>query len=185
MEKWWFIDMETLGLSENSKVISIGLLCTDDTMKLYSEDMLYDKGIYIKLDVNEQKKRTVDEHTLKYWKDALTDKNTNDFLKSGKVWSLDKAYSFIKKYVEVNKIDYDKDIIFSRGLFDKFLWSSLFPDSEIFPHYIWRDSITALDILSGSPNGNIASKYAKRKHDALYNCVFEYKRMRDSINKYE
>ena len=66
MDKWWFIDMETLGLSENSKVISIGLLCTDDTMKLYSEDMLYDKGIYIKLDVNEQKERTVDEHTLKY-----------------------------------------------------------------------------------------------------------------------
>ena len=185
MDKWFFIDMETLGLSSDSKVISIGLLCTDDTMKHYSEDMLYQKGIYIKLDINEQKNRTVDAHTLNYWKEELSDKNINTFLKSGKSWNLDKAYSFIEKYVQINNINYETDVIWSRGLFDKFLWQSLFPKSELFPHYIWRDTQTALDVLIGNINGNISSKYIKRKHDALYNCVFEYKRLKKTLEIYE
>ena len=186
MDKWWFIDMETLGLSTNSKVISIGLLCVDcEKMKSYSEDMLYQNGIYIKLDINEQRNRIVDEHTLNYWKDALSDKNIDTFLKSGKSWNLDKAYSFIEKYVQINKINYEKDVVWSRGLFDKFLWQSLFPESELFPHYIWRDTQTALDVLIGNINGNISSKYIKRKHDALYNCVFEYKRLKKTLEIYE
>lgn len=185
MEKWWFIDMETLGLSTNSKVISVGILCTDDSMKLYSEDMLYQKGLYIKLDINEQKNRTVDANTLKYWKEELSDAKTNEFFKSGKTYSLNKAYSLIEKYVKINEINYETDVVWSRGLFDKFLWQSLFPKSEMFPHYIWRDSQTALDVLIGNINGNISSKYIKKKHDALYNCVFEYKRLKKTLEIYE
>ena len=183
MEKWWFVDMETLGVDTNSKVLSIGILCVPEDMKSASEDVLYNNGLHILLDIDSQKNRVVDKHTLDYWTEFF---KTFDNPFKGKHWSIEKSYSFIKKYIELNKLDSNTDIVWSRGLFDKYLWKSLYGEqAEILPHYMWRDSITALDILTGNSTGNIPTKYMKKKHDALYNCVFEFKRLRDAEKSYE
>lgn len=182
MGKWWFIDMQTLGLSSNAKVLSLGILCLDEDLNDFSEDVLYTKGLNIFLDLKDQANRTFDKQTLQYWKEVFEIKK--DIFK-GRKYTIKEAYELITKYININEINIKEDIVWSRGLFDKFLWQSLYPKDTYFPSYLWRDSSTALYVLTGNIFGNISSKYLNIKYDSLYNCVFEYIRLKKAQQLYD
>ena len=181
--KQLFIDMETLGVSYDSKVISIGILCDDivEPGKYIHDHELYQNGLYLLLDIDSQEKRTVDKRTLDYWKSVLPTIDKRTF--SGKKISLDEAYLTIENYVKSKRINWKYDTVWSRGLFDKFLWQSLYPDSNLFPFFVWRDSVTFLDMLCcGDINGGISKKEMKVKHNALYNCIYEYRKIQNAFD---
>ena len=80
-----------------------------------------------------------------------------------------------------------EDKVWSKGMIDKFFYQSLFKKYplEMIHHYQWRDSSTALEILTGSINGTIKNDEFKIKNHSLYNCAMEYKRMREALKLYE
>lgn len=177
---WLFIDMESLGITQDSAVLSIGCLYVTEQLKKASEDVLYSNGLYLTMDVESQC-RKIDKSTLEYWSSQ-----PKEFKQafSGKKHTINEAYVEIAKYLK-GKLQ-KEDTVWSRGLIDKFFYESLFASKPtIIPHYMWRDSITALDILTGKSIGSIRPEYFKKKHNALYNCVMEYKRMREALSLYE
>jgi hypothetical protein len=101
--------------------------------------------------------------------------------------TVDEVFNKICIYLRRDNNKFSKnDKVWSKGMIDKFFYQSLFSKfpAEI-QHYQWRDSSTALDILTGHPNGTIKNEDFKLKNNALYNCVMEYKRLREALKLYE
>lgn len=181
MENWLFIDFQTLGLDPSSAVLSIGMLYVPDNLENYTEQSLMDMGKHYCFDVPSQK-RPIDKETLAYWR-----MHPKEDLKAfeGHKYSVDDIFSKICIYLRGNHFS-KEDKVWSKGMIDKFFYQSLFNKwhNEI-QHYQWRDSSTALDVLTGNPNGNIKNDAFKIKNNSLYNCVMEYMRLRDALKLYE
>ena len=185
MENWLFVDFQTLGLDPSSAVLSVGLLYVPDNLENYTEDSLMSMGEHFCFDVNKQN-RPIDKDTLSYWR-----MQPKEDLKcfEGYKNTVDEVFNEICIYLrrERNNVKFSKnDKVWSKGMIDKFFFQSLFSKfpAEI-QHYQWRDSSTALDVLTGSPNGTIKNEEFKIKNNALYNCVMEYKRLREALKLYE
>ena len=67
-ETWFFINIDTLGISENSKILSIGALAIHDDSEGMSYDELFKSSINLVIDVNNQKLRSMENDTMEYWK---------------------------------------------------------------------------------------------------------------------
>ena len=181
MENWLFVDFQTLGLDPSSAVLSVGLLYVPDNLENYTEESLMSMGKHFCFDVNKQN-RPIDKDTLSYWRmQPKEDLKSFDGYKN----TVDDVFNKICIYLRHNKFS-KNDKVWSKGMIDKFFYQSLFCKfpSEI-QHYQWRDSSTALEVLTGSVNGTIMTEEFKLKNHALYNCVMEYKRLREALKLYE
>lgn len=181
MENWLFVDFQTLGIDPSSAVLSVGLLYVPDNLENYTISSLMDRGIYYCFDV-ERQNRVIDKDTLSFWKmQSKEDLKPFDFHK----YSVDEVFSNICIYLRRHNFS-KEDKVWSKGLIDKFFYQSIFKKfhSEI-QHYQWRDSSTALEVLTGNVNGTIKNDEFKIKNHSLYNCAMEYKRMREALKLYE
>ena len=180
-ENWLFVDFQTLGLDPSSAVLSVGMLYVTEKMKTLSDEELMENGFYARLDINSQN-RPIDKDTLSFWRmQSKEDLKPFEGYKRG----VDEAFNEICIYLR--RYNFSKeDKVWSKGMIDKFIYQSLFKKfpAEI-QHYQWRDSSTALEVLTGSANGTIRNEEFKIKNHALYNCVMEYKRMREALKLYE
>ena len=180
-ENWLFVDFQTLGLDPSSAVLSVGMLYVTEDMKTLSDDRLMERGLYHCFDINSQN-RPIDKDTLSFWRmQSKEDLKPFEGYKRG----VDEAFNEICIYLR--RYNFSKeDKVWSKGMIDKFIYQSLFKKfpAEI-QHYQWRDTSTALEVLTGSANGTIRNEEFKIKNHALYNCVMEYKRMREALKLYE
>lgn len=181
MENWLFVDFQTLGLDPSSAVLSVGMLYVTEDMKTMTEDELMKKGLYVRFDINSQN-RPIDNNTLSFWR-IQSKEDVKPF--QGYKSTIDEAFNKICIYLRHENFS-KEDKVWSKGMIDKFFYQSLFKKfpAEI-QHYQWRDSSTALEVLTGNINGTIRNDEFKIKNHALYNCVMEYKRLREALKLYE
>ena len=181
MENWLFVDFQTLGLDPSSAVLSIGMLYAPDNLEDYSISALMDLGFYKCFEIESQN-RHIDKTTLNYWK-SQPKNDMKPF--EGKKYSIKDVYHKMCAYLDSKNFT-KNDIVWSKGMLDKFFYESVFkkyPEKVL--HYQWRDSSTALYILTGDINGTIKNDSFKIKNHSLYNCAMEYKRMREALKLYD
>jgi hypothetical protein len=140
-----------------------------------------DRGVYYCFDVEAQK-RPIEVDTLSYWK-TQSKEDLKPFAFHN--YSVNEVLKKTNQYLRNNNFS-KNDKVWSKGMIDKFFYQSLFKKfpTEI-QHYQWRDSSTALEVLTGSVNGTIKNEEFKIKNHALYNCAMEYKRLREALKLYE
>lgn len=184
-----FIDIDTLGLAENSILLSIAMLYIPGNSS-YDEmtyEQLYKKGLEIRLDKYTQSNhRTYDNNTAEYWRNKChdmilikkTDVNNSELL------------GIINSYLNFYKFDKKTDKIWSNRLIDFRFWESYFNMyfsgfENPFPHYAWRDTRTAFDILTGDPKAEDLCDVSVSNYSTLSNCVIDYMKLRSALAKFE
>lgn len=177
MNKLYIIDCETLSLKDNAVILSMGLthVTPEDVDVTFSD--LVNRGLYIKLDREEQKKlnRNVSETTLDWW--ALQEGNAKDVFSEDNTVKFEEYSKLLYDYFKNTCFDGGQDdVIFTRGLIDCRWLDSLFEDfnsPKLFPYWCTRDVRTALELCTGSPNGNVKLPKEFVKHHALHDAALD------------
>ena len=186
----FIVDMETLGKTDDSIILSIGVLpCPEE--EITNVNTLLRSGYYVKLNRDQQIKagRKADKETVKWWKsqgDAAKAVFANTDLKDIVQAQLEiRAFMFERGYSR------NESRIWSRGMIDQRWWQSFCKTcqsinsdiTDFLPFGIWRDTRTALEILTGDPNcNNMVNIEQFIKHNALYDCVMDYLKLQGAMN---
>lgn len=191
--KWYFFDMETLGQTEDSVVLSIGISCVNSEMKDLTFDQRMKYGFYAKLNKSQQlPERTVDKSTIEWWNSQGD--SAKSVMSSDHCVDVYTVYKQIMEYLHKTNYNADEDIIWSRGLIDQRWWASLCnktfskygPVQDPLPFWRWRDTRTACDLLVGNPNGIVLNEPEHFiKHNALCDAVMDSIRMHEAAKLYE
>ena len=159
MSKLIFLDIESLGLDQNSAILAIGCLVIDPNNVPNSIAQMKRDVLSIKLSITDQVKkygRKVDSATVNWWsKQFPTVKNvtfkpydTDSMVYDGLV--------SLKTMLE-DTCDLKKSTVWTKGHFTQMLMNSINKASgvgQIFNNYRFRDVTTAIEILSNhSDNG--------------------------------
>lgn len=193
VKKDFFMDVETLGLRENSIILSIACLAVPDEFSFQNGEQsiqeLRRMGIKVHIDREEQRKkygRTFDEGTKEWWL-SQEDAVKKEVLMNPRLCGCFYSYTLIREYLETNLFSpTDGDVIWSRGLFDARMWDDLvrcISEENPIPYWAWRDTRTACDILSGNSLGGIESLHGLLQHDPLDDCILDYLRLASLTKK--
>lgn len=181
-ETWFFINIDTLGISENSKILSIGALAIHDDSEGMSYDELFKSSINLVIDVNNQKLRSMENDTMEYWKMKT---GTSDILRMKNRMPVEFAYYKLHAYLMSNGFDKSSARVFSRGFNDALWWRSLcevtLKKENFIPFYLWRDVRTVLDVLTGD------TKIETTPYLEYYSsrdCVDDYITIRNALKAY-
>ena len=189
MAKMFILDCETLSTRDNAVVLSIGMtFITDMDNANTSYNELLTRGIHFKLNREEQikKNRHISQSTVDWWK------SQGDAAKT--VLSSDGALPFyayfttLKTYLEQNGYSSKTDYVFSRGLIDQRWLDTLCEDfgvsEPLIPYWNFRETRTALELLTGNPNGRVfIDEKTFIKHNALHDCAMDALRLIDAFSK--
>ena len=183
-------DFESLGLGENSVLLSLGVLAFDTKDYDIQRDgvettfnKLLKQGLYVKLDAKEQTqkyKRNIDKSTLMWWTEQ--GEEAKDVLrKSDDDVSLDRMELLLKDYFELNGVTKNTPV-WSRGYTEPMWYESVKLNLNTYGsirHYQYRDIRTLLNVV-------IEDKYLSRnhintikqpenfvKHNALHDVCFD------------
>lgn len=187
----FIIDMETLGKTDNSVILSIGILkCPEEP--LYSITELAKLGMHIKLNRKQQLAvgRIVEKDTIEWWEQQ--GEAAKDVLSSLLLVDIVPAFYKIKSFCYENGFDKKNSRIWSRGLIDQRWWQSFVKScqkydpniSDFLDFWIWRDVRTVLELLTGNVNGTIDfSDTDPRiiKHNALCDCIIDFLRLQEAL----
>ena len=179
------MDMETLGTSERAIILTIGVLCVPDNYEQDDPKELYNLGKLYHLNPIEQEKvynRTMNFSTIQWWSTQNPDV-FKEQMNCENAMNLHRAVDDILHYLSKNGLFNrdEKNIIWSRGLFEVKLWEGLIKDlkyKDSIMFWQWRDSRTACDVLCGDPNGKIKELPGLNKHDPLSDCILDYFRLK-------
>lgn len=185
----FIIDFETLGVSDDSVLLSIGVLPCPDYEE-YSINELISKGLYLKLNREQQFNagRKIDNETLSWWEQQGDD--AKHVLSSKNLIDITKAQLKVRAFCFENGFDKNNSRIWSRGLIDQRWWQSFCKtcqkyDSNIndfLSFWLWRDIRTAMELLTGSTKGKISDDDPRFiKHNALSDCVMDYLRLQEAL----
>ena len=180
-EDWVFINIDTLGLSENAKILSIGLLYVPNCNLNGGYAELSKNTLDIKFNVEEQPNRTIDIDTLKLW---MNRKDTSFILSDKNRFSLEKGYLIIKRFLEMHSYNAKESKIFSRWPSDVKWWNSYceyIKCPSLFPFYNWRDVRTLLDLLDGNPD---RKQIFENTYKSSNECIEDYMNLRDAFEKF-
>lgn len=183
-------DFESLGLGENSVLLSLGVVAFDTKDYDIQSDgvettfnKLLKQGLYVKLDAKEQTqkyKRNIDKSTLMWWTEQ--GEEAKDVLrKSDDDVSLDRMELLLKDYFELNGVTKNTPV-WSRGYTEPMWYESVKLNLNTYGsirHYQYRDIRTLLNVV-------IEDKYLSRnhintikqpenfiKHNALHDVCFD------------
>lgn len=152
------LDLDLLGLHENSVVLSCAVL-KFDIEKTYSFSELLDNCLFIKFNLKEQiekYKREFSKETYQYWKTTPQSIQESVFIPGKNDLTLEEGLSKIAEY-----IDEKCPCVFVRGFIDPMIFNSLYycigKKSPIFPNQ-WREVNTAIHTLK---DGNILNVNCK------------------------
>lgn len=183
-------DFESLGLGENSVLLSLGVLAFDtneyDIVNHGVEDTfntLLKQGLYIKLDVKDQMEtygRTIDKSTLMWWTEQGEDAQA--VLKKSELdEKLPKMEQIMNHYLESNGVTKNTPV-WSRGYTEPMWYESVKLNLNTygsFRHYQYRDIRTLLNVsieeryLSRNHINTIKQPESFIKHNALHDVCFD------------
>lgn len=191
------IDIETLGVSDDSIVLSIGVVIADVQQDLSFAELV-NSGLYLKVDVSEQQLagRITDESTVKWWmsqgdaaKRVLAKKKTDV--------PVEEVVPHMLTYFEKTGYNAEKNTWWSRGPLDCRVLSNFFlktssfydetlrnPDNHPLKFWMWRDIRTALEILTDSAYGKdhaLQSYPGMIPHNALHDAACDFIRLREAF----
>ena len=178
MSRIFILDCESLGVADNSIVLSIGMTYFDEGESPTFDDLL-ERGYYTKCERKEQKAagRIAEADTLAWWEDqgseareVLSNKDVLPF----KRWSRE-----FKEWLEDHECD-DHSTIMSRGLIDERFVNTCFLSfnkPRIFNYWQFRDTRTALDLLCGTSEGPRCDLDGFIKHNALHDAAADALRL--------
>lgn len=175
------LDWETLGVRQDSIVLSVGVLVYDEE-ETHTWESLKDKGLYIKFNIEEQKKmgRIVQKSTIDWWKNQA--KNNKEALKVLKPdarhdTSLKELPKLLNRYFEQEGYNGYKNKLYTRGQFDYLILQSIYEDNlkEKLPIPFWnvRDIRTLIDTLTFGERGKVPGFEVHPEtvlHHALDDC---------------
>lgn len=191
----FIFDVETLGTSSSSVILSMACIYFDPNKKPSYQDLL-DSAFFVKFDAKEQinrYNRTVSKSTLEWW-----DKQSEGL----KIQSLKPSISDVSAEVGITLFnewvkrypDYKKSTVWARGNLDQIVLNSLENDVKIepiLPFWLWRDVRTAVDLLYGSNTGYCEVKYPGFdvrkviKHNPIEDCAFDAMMLMYGVNNNE
>jgi DNA polymerase III epsilon subunit-like protein len=151
------IDLETLGTSPTSQILTIGAV----KFNPYSDAEPFD-DLYLKLELEEQdeKGRTIDDGTVKWWGTQPADIITEAFTPDGRV-SVDTAMTMLKKwYVGLNGI-WAQGVCFDITMIENICGQFKKPIPWAFYHV--NDSRTLLNLAKTDPR----KSFSFAAHNAL------------------
>lgn len=176
-------DVETLGKSTNSVVLSMAAIYFDASASPSPEDMVKN-GFFVKFDVKDQMNRlhrTADKSTIDWW--AKQSKNARDasFKPTPKDVTLEQGHQLMREWAE-SKND-PKCWVWARGTLDEMILDSIEEQFHLEPiwHFSrWRDVRTAVDFMYGTTNGYCDVDYSGfnseldiMKHHPVDDCVLD------------
>lgn len=173
-------DVETLGTTADSVILSAGIVHIADGEKPSYDDLLR-KSLFVKFDVEEQIKqlhRKVDPNTVEWWQRQHHSIRDYSCRPSPNDLSAKAGLDVIKSYVR----DHHKDIIWTRGSLDQFIIDHLakqIGEELIMPYNQYRDVRTAVDIFTGSTNGYCTvdypgfNSYDVVKHNPVHDVCYD------------
>ena len=183
-------DFESLGLGENSVLLSLGVVAFDPSdFDIAGQgvqgtfDKLLKQGLYIKLDAKEQTSkygRTIDKSTLMWWTEQ-GEEAKEVLKKSDDDVSLDRMEILLKDYLELNGVTKNTPI-WSRGYTEPMWYESVKLNLNTygsFRHYQYRDIRTLLNVsiedkyLSRNHINTIEHPVSFIKHNALHDVCFD------------
>ena len=186
----FIIDMETLGKDDKSVILSIGVLAVPEE-PVYDLIELVRHGYYAKLNRDQQIKagRTADKETIEWWKNQ--GKSALDVFANTNLKDICQAQLEIRAFVFENGYSKKDSRIWSRGMIDQRWWQSLCKTcqeinsdiNDFLPFWIWRDTRTALELLTGDPNcASMVNESLMIKHHALYDCAADCIKLQGALN---
>ena len=183
-------DFESLGLGENSVLLSLGVVAFDTKdFDIVGQgvqgtfDKLLKQGLYIKLDAKEQTTkygRTIDKSTLMWWTEQ-GEEAKEVLKKSDDDVSLDRMEILLKDYFELNGVTKNTPI-WSRGYTEPMWYESVQLNLNTygsFRHYQYRDIRTLLNVsiedkyLSRNHINTIEHPVSFIKHNALHDVCYD------------
>ncbi|MDD5150844.1 MAG: 3'-5' exoribonuclease [Flavobacterium sp.] len=180
------VDIETLGVTPDSVVLSLALIPFTFEEKCTYDDLI-SRGFYIKFNPIEQIKvgRITDYDTIQWW-NRQNDEAKLIIKPSVNDVSVTEGLILLNDFIKSSKYDYKESYSWSRGQdFDFPIIMHLYRQFKIkYPLNSWkhRDIRTYIDILSGSKNGyfemNDIDHSKIIKHNALSDTAMDIIRMK-------
>lgn len=188
------LDLETLGLRENTVVLSLGVAAFRlDAESTNDFDRYIETGFHVKFSVKDQMQtwnRSTDASTIEWWKKQ--DKEAQKIVKPS-VEDVTMADGLAMFTDWVKSIDYrwGKSYTWTRGLaFDIPKVEHMYYQAGMklpFNSWMARDTRTFIDILTGVSNGQYEPDggFPKNflKHDALHDAAMDAYRMTEIFQK--
>jgi len=169
------LDLETLATSPDSVVLTFGAVKFDP----FNPDEEIDKGLYLRLDVDEQISlgRAVDQGTIEWWATQPADVREEALGDNDRV-SLDEFTRQLNKFVS------GASRIWAQGpVFDIVILENLYRQvgkPAPWAYYTIRDSRTLLKAL-----GDNRQAGREAAHNALADCVYQAQAVRAAVSAYE
>ena len=183
-------DFESLGLNEDSVLLSLGVLAFDPSDYDIVGDgvettfnKLLQQGLYVKLDAKDQVKnygRTINASTLMWWTEQ--DEEASQVLKKSKFdIKLPDMENLLNEYLEMNGVTRNTPV-WSRGYTEPMWYESVKLNLNTygsFRHYQYRDIRTLLNVsiedkyLSRNHINTIEHPVSFIKHNALHDVCFD------------
>ena len=183
-------DFESLGLNENSVLLSLGVLAFDPSdYDIVSDGVettfnkLLQQGLYVKLDAKDQAKtygRTINKSTLLWWTEQ-EEEASQVLSRSDDDVKLPDMETLLKEYLEMNGFTKNTPV-WSRGYTEPMWYESVKLNLNTygsFRHYQYRDIRTLLNVsiedkyLSRNHINTIEHPVSFIKHNALHDVCFD------------
>ena len=183
-------DFESLGLNENSVLLSLGVLAFDPSDYDIAGDgvettfnKLLQQGLYVKLDAKDQAKtygRTINKSTLVWWTEQ-NEEASQVLTRCDDDVKLPDMESLLNEYLEMNGVTRNTPV-WSRGYTEPMWYESVKLNLNTYGsirHYQYRDIRTLLNVVIEdkylSRNHINSIKYPENfvKHNALHDVCFD------------
>lgn len=154
MAKHFIFDLETLGKSTESIVLSAAIVHFDLTEKVSYQELL-DRTLLVKFSVAEQRQmgRNINKGTVQWWSEQSKTAQQKSFIPSKNDLTVREGLCYITEYVDTHG---DKgSLCWTRGNFDQLITESLFMSVDMKPaiHFNkYMDIRTALRLMKESTN---------------------------------
>jgi len=183
-------DFESLGLNENSVLLSLGVLAFDPSDYDIVGDgvettfnKLLQQGLYVKLDAKDQMKtygRTINKSTLLWWTEQ-NEEASQVLTRCDDDVKLPDMERLLNEYLEMNGVT-NNTPVWSRGYTEPMWYESVKLNLNTygsFRHYQYRDIRTLLNVsiedkyLSRNHINTIEHPVSFIKHNALHDVCFD------------
>ena len=141
------MDLETLGTSEKSVVLSIAVTHFVPENDYTYEELITDRTCFVKFNVKEQMNdgRTCDKDSVEWWKKQCDIVKKKSLLPSSDDVTVVEGLTTVKEFIKKHRIE--KDYVFIRGNLDNFCADSLCKQYDVpvlFDYWEYFDFRTAI-----------------------------------------
>lgn len=179
----FMFDVETLGKSTNSVVLSMAAIYFEPDEKPSPQDMV-NNGFFVKFDVKDQMNRLhrkADKSTIDWWAKQAEIARDASFKPTSNDVTLDQGYELMRQWAESK--NNPKCWVWARGTLDEMILDSIEEQFGLEPiwHFSrWRDVRTAVDFMYNTTNGYCKVNYPGfnseldiLKHHPVDDCVLD------------